>query len=730
MGQRARTALREGARALWAGALPGVLLYVGLFGLCLAVHRSTEYMGVEDKALTSGLIALFQDEIIAQQLAFLLTYVLIGAIVGLAAYGWLALARHALGRGERPWRPWRRFLGTLALAFVIHGWFLARSAGHYPALYAPQTEASTLLAVAFWVGVDLLPAWLLSALGWLFVLSAAAMGGWLMWSRGEAGTPPAALTDRRRLLLGGLAGGVAVALIVHLASGPSLPTRAPDAPPGRPNVLLIAVDSLRGDIVGGPDGITPNIDAFASRGTRFANAYTVMPRTFPAWASIATGQFPHHHGVRHMFPDGAASTPVAGSLARVLRDAGYRTAVITDSAGEVFSRRDFGYEHTDAPTFTLRSNVQLGGAKLHVHLMPYLADVLEGATAPELHANERLGDPEWLTTRAMKWLSQPDERPFFLTLFYSAGHFPFAAPDPWYRRYTDPDYRGRSRFHKQTFGHPLPGAAAAAEEAQIRGLYLGALGASDAAIGRLLDALDAAGTLEDTVVVLTADHGENVYEHGLGVGHGDHLYALATLHVPLVMVWPGMEGRRLVVDEAVRTIDIAPTLLGQLGLAPTVAPDGVDLRPRMFGQAPPTPLPAFAETGLWFYPPETKRLDGRRIQFVNGLAELLRPDPRTWEIHVDPRYADTVIMAKHRMLLADGRKLLYIPTRDGVRFELYDPWGDPDETRELSAAEPERLAAMKAQLYEWLLSDPEMVRVGDFALPRRTLGREPTAAAK
>jgi len=699
-------------RLALVGVLPGALFYGGMFALSVTSHADASYFGVTDEAVTSRLIALFEDEIMAQQLGLLAVYLIIGAAVGLAAFGFVELSRRA---ARRPYR-WLRHLYWVALmVLVVHSWFLVWSIGRHPAMYEPQVDNSTYLGVLFWLGTDLLPRGLVAALPWVFGALAAALGLRVYWLH----RAPLAVAPHDRLAVAGpAAAGVFFGVVARLVFGASAAT----APlhERRPNVLIIAVDSLRADVLGGAPSVTPRVDAFARDAVSFDAAYSVMPRTFPSWASILTGKYPHHHGVRNMFPAPREGLIVSDGLPELLARAGYRTAVVSDFAGDVFTRGDFGFGHVDAPEFTLASNVRVGGLKLHVHLLPYLVEVAEGAGYPDLLAFERLGDPFWLTERALDWVDDGGA-PFFLTVFYSSGHFPFAAPAPYYDRYTDPDYRGRSRFHKATIGDPLPDPEERArEERHIRQLYAGAVAASDAAIGELLDALGERGLLADTVVVITADHGEMLYEDGLGVGHGDHLYGRGTLNVPLVLRWPGLARPGARVTTSVPLIDLAPTLLSRLGLPLPDGVDGVDLGPVISGAVPPSPRPVFAETGLTFFPPETDRVDDR-IRFASGFSAF-RFAPESWAIYLDPRYEAISTLAKQRVLIADDRKLVYVPTRDGVRLELYDTVNDPGDAHDLAAVEPRRLAALEKQLYDWLLEDPGVVRIGDFVAPLAPLG--------
>ncbi len=122
--------------------------------------------------------------------------------------------------------------------------------------------------------------------------------------------------------------------------------------------------------------------------------------------------------------------------------------------------------------------------------------------------------------------------PFFLTVFYSTTHFPYAAPAPYYGRFTDPAYRGRFKyFRPRGLGQEQPPDAR--DEQQIRGLYDGAVASIDDATKALLDVLGDEKLASNTIVIVTADHGETLYDHGHGAGHGDHLFGDEGTHVPL-----------------------------------------------------------------------------------------------------------------------------------------------------------------------------------------------------
>ena len=411
-----------------------------------------------------------------------------------------------------------------------------------------------------------------------------------------------------------------------------------------------------------------------------------------------------------------------------MRQAGYRTGVVSDFAGDVFTRGDWGFEHVDTAKFSLASNVALGGLKLHLHLLPWLVEVFDAKLyRAELLSLERLADPRLVEDAARDFIAAAPDRPWLLTAFFSAGHFPFASPAPYWHAFTDPAYRGRSRFLKQSFGAALDDQAFAAEKAHLFALYKGAIAASDAALGRLLHDLERSGALDSTIVVITADHGENLYEHGLGMGHGDHLYGREALEVPLVIDYPGNPDRGRRIDHPVTLADVAPTVAALAGL-PLAHPEppfaGVDLTQALrqpdLGPLPRRPI--FGEIDLWFFPPETHRLDDRRIVAVEGFAGFTF-DPKTWEIYLDRPHQPQALLAKHRMVIQDDRKLLYIPTRDGVRWELYAPLQDPGDSADLAAAEPATVVRLADLLWQWMLKDPLAERRGDFLLPRQAKAR-------
>src|SRR5262249_1694191 len=122
-----------------------------------------------------------------------------------------------------------------------------------------------------------------------------------------------------------------------------------------PNLLILAVDSLRADRVGpGLEKITPHLSALAARSVQFDAAHVTIPRPFPSGATVRSGRWPAHHGIRHMFPSAAERDAVGPTLASWLSQRGLRTAVVSDFSGEIFSRLDAGFGERDVPRFDMR----------------------------------------------------------------------------------------------------------------------------------------------------------------------------------------------------------------------------------------------------------------------------------------------------------------------------------------------------------------------------------------
>ncbi len=304
---------------------------------------------------------------------------------------------------------------------------------------------------------------------------------------------------------------------------------------GRPNVLLVTIDTLRADhvgVYGAPEAQTPSLDALATGGTRFETAIAATPLTLPSHASLLTGLDPPRHGVRHNGVYHLGDR--VETLAERFRAAGYATGAITGAV--VLARRyglDQGFERYDDGT---TSRVSGAGGFL------------------ERNAGE-------VTDRALGWLGSASH-PFLLWVHYYDPHHDYRPPQPFASRFAANPYDGEIAY-------------------------------VDSELGRLLDGLESRGLRERTLILVTSDHGESLGEHG----ESTHAYTLydAVLRVPLILSGPGVPQGR-VVPSLVRAVDVAPTLLALAGLPAFAEADGEPLTPHLQDGPPPPARLAYSET--------------------------------------------------------------------------------------------------------------------------------------
>jgi arylsulfatase A-like enzyme len=674
--------------------------------------------GAQARQLEALVHARFGHEITRIGIAVLAASVAIGAVLGCIAWAMLA-ARDTITRRAGPPRSvaWETAI-VLMLVAALHGAIVWWGMAHDPSLYVDAWYAHGGLRRTVQVlATDVLGP------GGVIALAVLAAVAWI-------GGSPSQWLDRGARLVHLVrsrpweTAGVA-AVLVCLAPLTRVPaaSAAPAADASHPNVIVLAADSLRNDRL---DARTaPHLTALAARGTRFDSAYVSLPRTFPSWVTLLTGRYPHHHGIRSMFPTWAERAHDFDALPERLARAGYTTAVVSDYAGDIFSRIDLGFGTVDVPEFDFRQLVRQRALEREAPLMPFLHTHGGRSAFPVMREMNDAADPAMLARDAIRTMRRLESRgPFFLVVFFSTAHFPYAAPWPYYRRFTDPAYRGRYKYDRPV-GLGSDGPADARDQAQVRGLYDGAVSAIDDAAQWMIDALESDGAAGRTVVVVTADHGETLWDNGHGVGHGDHLFGDEGTHVPLAIIDPRHPQPRRE-PTITRDVDLAPTLYALTGVDAPTDLDGRSLVPALDGQALAA-RPAYAETGLWF----TEDIPGLPSELrlpYPGIARLTEVDTQHGdEIVLSGAMRPLTIVAKHRMV-RDGRwKLLYVPTRTGAHWMLFDTAEDPAEMHDVSAAHPDILARMQGQLWAWMREDPDMTEHGGYLVPRDPRARNGVA---
>ncbi|MBM3319242.1 MAG: sulfatase [Candidatus Eisenbacteria bacterium] len=353
---------------------------------------------------------------------------------------------------------------------------------------------------------------------------------------------------------------------------------------GRPNLLILMIDTLRNDHVSWndyPRRTTPRLDRFVERGTVFTHLVSQAPHTKESCATLLTGLYPSTHtAVEH-----DALPESAHTLAEDLQGRGYRTFC---SSANTYISPVFGFDQgfetlVTLPVITTYKN-GLGHALLRgvrrFGPLPVVSTGLDLLISIEKrlfweieHDAAALAAPEVIDP-FLDWIGENDKEPFFAYLHFLEPHATYEPPAPYDALFSggydgDPVIRPPS-----TAGVFAPAnRARALPEAERRNMidrYDGEIAYLDEEIGRLIDAIETRGLIERTLIVVVADHGETFYEHG-SWGHGHSLYE-EELRVPFALIRPGSvpSGRRI--DSMARMVDVMPTLLDLLGLDP---PEGM-----------------------------------------------------------------------------------------------------------------------------------------------------------
>ncbi|GAA1503843.1 arylsulfatase A-like enzyme [Agromyces terreus] len=358
--------------------------------------------------------------------------------------------------------------------------------------------------------------------------------------------------------------------------------------PARPNVLIIFADQLRADALGCYGNTivaTPALDSLARQGTVFDSAYTPSPVCVPSRSAFITGLEPQHGDCfENEMPTASASTFMDDLTA-----AGYRTHGIGKmhftpdiTALRGFQSREIGEEFGTAETDDYLRFVEEHGFEFVEH--PHgLRD--EMYYVPQLSpVPEHLHHSHWVADRSVAFLEShaggagepgaaDDGTPFLLWSSFIAPHPPFAPPSPWHRRFepsTMPDpfvpqgsesletiyNRLQNRYKYRDGGHDR-------RLEQLRtAYYYASVSYLDTQVARILAALDASGERENTIVVVTADHGEFLGDYGF---YGKRSFLDAAARVPLIISGPGFEAERM--PHPVSLVDVRATLLEATGTA-------------------------------------------------------------------------------------------------------------------------------------------------------------------
>jgi len=431
----------------------------------------------------------------------------------------------------------------------------------------------------------------------------------------------------------------------------------------RPNVLLIVIDTLRADHLasyGYARATSPNLDRLAAEGTLYENAISASSWTLPAHASLFTGLPVRDHGTQG---NHWTLEPSFDTLAERFQRSGFHTAGFSnnvwtnDASGlkqgfDTFEEMWHGHQSRgktialDDPAF------DMGAAKTNERVFSFLDDL-------------------------------KDERPFFIFINYFEPHMPYRPTRPFDVRFLPPGaaaphvMRLRSFYPPRRYGYNLRVPTLRAEESDLAiltGLYDGEIAYVDSMVGTLVDGLRARNLLDNTVLVITSDHGEHLGEHHL-LEHKFSLYE-PLVRVPLIVRAPGKVPARMRIAPPVQAHDLFGTVLALSGA-------GAGTARALPGSARDTRLDTPA--GNTF----------AELEFPRIFLEVMRREYSGWDVKRFERSLTAVRGLRYKLISGS----------DGS-VELYDLVADPAESRNLSATEPKVLAELKAALDSFLSQAP------------------------
>jgi len=375
-------------------------------------------------------------------------------------------------------------------------------------------------------------------------------------------------------------------------------------------VLLITIDTLRWDRLGcyGARSVrTPAMDALAAQGVRFENTLAQVPVTLPSHTVILSGTYPMSNGTRHYTSPNLS--PSTGLLPEAFRRHGYETAAFVSA-------------------FVLNSSWGLArGFQIYDdHFGPRQNGIRDPENV-ERRADETVGHLlAWFQARAQRGAAF---RPFFVWLHLYDPHSPYDPPAP---------------FHSQYAGR----------------LYDGEVAYADSQLARLFDYLRKSGLYDRTLVVLLADHGESLGEHGEDE-HGFFIYN-STLHVPLIFKLPHGEGAPRVVRRLVGTIDVPPTILELLNLRDPLSRQfqGTSLASDILGKNAANARPIYSET---YYPRDSLGWSELACLTTDRFKYIQAPHPELYDLTKDPHEVRNLYGESSAVAAALREKLMDIERR-------------------------------------------------------------------
>ncbi|MGC4050828.1 MAG: sulfatase [Paludibaculum sp.] len=555
---------------------------------------------------------------------------LVPTVLALAVPAGLMVAGLMAGWNAR-WARWTWFLMnpvTLTVAVLLRPWMYA--------YVLPKGNA--LVQISF------------SSLAFVAVLAVS----WLLF-RNQSGNWGA----RFAVLASVWIAAIAIVLGFGLRARVPLPGAvAEGAVPSRPNVILITLDTVRADhlhLYGYGRQTTPNLEEFARQATVYRDAVSAADWTAPSHATMMTGLYALRHGVRYDYPDVRLGhiPRSAPTLAEVLQHYGYRTAALVANRAYLAPEIGFGrgFDMYRVPT----TPVSLEGSRMPSVLRSTRLRLLgiTGADEPYVPGSKMI-DEAGLVLR--KW---KQAQPSFLFLNLMDAHWPYNPPPPFRNRFRTP-----ARHWSSTEFYELvklvdeeKRVVTPQEREDLAAAYDSGIAYADHQLGRLFQILRENGVFDNSLIIVTADHGEVFGERSL-MEHGVSVYQ-DQVHVPLIVKYPGQQQRKDV-GITVSLVDLFPTVLDVIGAPVPRRLAGITLRKAEHLATRPVYAESYALWQKWGV--EERFIDVERAVYLGG-----------WKM----------------VLTTKGRR------------ELYDLTADPNETRDVSGGRPDEAAHLERLLRTW-----------------------------
>jgi arylsulfatase A-like enzyme len=312
----------------------------------------------------------------------------------------------------------------------------------------------------------------------------------------------------------------------------------------KPNVIVIVLGTFRADHLGCygyPKNTSPNLDKFAKECLVFKNAYSQSHWTLPSHCSILTSRYPSVHGVMERT---AKLDPAEVTLPEILKNYDFQTAAFTGGL-------DMKKEHGLDQGFDIYSDD--AGDKI-------------------------LGTSDKIFPKAINWLdSAKNDKPFFLYIHTYDTHLPYAPPVPYNTMFASKDYNGQFKGKELSYEYlkAISGPLSKADIDYVVSQYDGEVAYQDKQLGLFLDKIREMGIDKNTIIVITADHGESLYDYGTWDRFGSEDLYNSTLKVPLMIRL--IEKQSGVIESNVQLIDIMPSVLKQIGIPANKESQGIDI---------------------------------------------------------------------------------------------------------------------------------------------------------